>query len=107
MLRKRIERTRQHPFEFFRLDNCAEAQRNDLAKVTQLLNQQDRKSLPLSTVYSHGCLVFRRQMAMFLMKASLSNKEKWLLCLQVSRLANLIRLGVCNIIRSVTTDRFN
>lgn len=41
------------------------------------------------------------------MKASLSNKEKWLLCSQVGRLANLIRLGVGNIIRSVTTDRFN
>lgn len=81
--------------------------RNDLSKVTQLLNQQDWKSLPLSTAYSHGRLVFRRQMAVFLMKASLSNKEKWLLRLQVGRLANLIRLGVCNIIRSVTTDRFN
>lgn len=78
----------------------------DLSKVTQLLNQQDRKSLPLSAVYRHGRLVFKWQMAVFLMKASLSNKEKWLLCLQVGRPANLIRLRVCNIIRSVTTDRF-
>lgn len=48
----------------------------DLSKVTQLLNQQDRKSLPLSAVYRHGRLVFKWQMAVFLMKASLSNKEK-------------------------------
>lgn len=42
-------------------------------------------------------------MAVLLMEASLSNKEKWLLCSQVGRPANLIRLRVGNIIRSVTT----
>lgn len=46
-------------------------------------------------------------MAVFVMKASLSNKEKWLPCLQVGRLANYIRLRVGNIVTSVTTDRFN